>query len=112
MSIKRTKQRTYRRGDEDVTSFTFSKPAEPEKTWEEHMVGQPDEVFLLYSLQASLGKVGLQKGHVELAAVKGHQERKLRDVNGELVQVDPVDEEAQPPATQGTDHRHFVVVSR
>jgi hypothetical protein len=54
MSIKRSKQRGYGAGRRDYADehYGFNKSAEPEKTWEEHMAGQPDEAFLPYSLNA------------------------------------------------------------
>jgi hypothetical protein len=59
MSIKRTKQRSFRRGSgEEVETFSFNpKPAdEPEKSWEEQIGGQPDEAFVPYSLKGTLTK--------------------------------------------------------
>ncbi len=56
MSIKRTKQRTYRRHDDDGP-FSLSKAVEePEKTWDEHIAGQPDDAFAPYSMQSTLAK--------------------------------------------------------
>jgi hypothetical protein len=56
MSIKRTKQRSFRRGSDEVETFSFNpKPEdEPEKSWEEQLAGQPDEAFVPYSLKGPL----------------------------------------------------------
>ncbi len=56
MSIKRTKQRSFRRGSDEVETFSFNpKPEEaPEKSWAEHLEGQPDDVFVPYSLKGTL----------------------------------------------------------
>ena len=65
MSIKRSNQRTFnpgRRGsDEPPASFGFGKApaAEPEKTWEEAVAGQPDRAFVPYTLETPLAKGAL-----------------------------------------------------
>ena len=41
------------------------------------------------------GEMHPQERHVELAAVEGDQQRKLRDVGRELVKVDALDEQGQ-----------------
>lgn len=57
MSMKRSKQRSYGRGTDEHTTFSFDKhEPEPEKTWEEHMEGQDEGAFQPYSLQASFAK--------------------------------------------------------
>ena len=59
MSIKRSHQRTYNpsRRDSDEPSASRgpgkAPAAGPEKTWEEAVAGQPDGVFIPYSLQAA-----------------------------------------------------------
>jgi hypothetical protein len=56
MSMKRTKQRTAGGGkDKDVHDF-WAKPAEAEKTWEEHVDGKADDQFLPYSLAERFSK--------------------------------------------------------
>jgi hypothetical protein len=54
MSIKRSKHRSFSRrpSDEDSTVSFTHKPAEPEKTWEEHVAGQPEEAFSPYNLKS------------------------------------------------------------
>lgn len=61
MSMKRSKQRSFSRRDDDVAPFSFGAPvnAEPEKSWEEHVTGQPEEAFVPYSLQATFAKGAL-----------------------------------------------------
>ena len=50
MSMKRTKQRTGGGRDKDADKDFWAKPAAPEKTWEEHVDGKPDETFAAYQL--------------------------------------------------------------
>jgi hypothetical protein len=62
MSMKRSKQRTYgRRSGDDAVSFSFGgkKAEEPEKSWEDQVTGQPEEVFAPYSLQGTFSKGAL-----------------------------------------------------
>jgi hypothetical protein len=61
MSIKRTKQRSFRRREDEVsfTSFNSKGEEEPEKSWEEQVANQPEEAFLPYSLQSTLTKGAL-----------------------------------------------------
>ncbi len=62
MSMKRSKQRSHtatrRGGESGSTPFNFGdKPeAEPEKSWEEQVPGQPSEAFVPYSLQSTFSK--------------------------------------------------------
>ena len=58
MSIKRTKQRSFRRREDDVSFTSFNKNADdgPEKSWEEQVANQPEEAFLPYSMQTTLTK--------------------------------------------------------
>jgi hypothetical protein len=57
MSIKRTRQRTYsprqRDGDPGLTS---AKPAEPEKSWDDLVAGQADDVFQPFSMKTRYAK--------------------------------------------------------
>jgi hypothetical protein len=57
MSIKRTKQRSFgsRREGED-SAFGDPKPAEPVKTWAEHMEGKGDDAFAAYAMSATFQK--------------------------------------------------------
>lgn len=55
MSMKRTKQRTSGR-EKDVDGDFWKKPAEPEKSWEQQMQGQPDDSFLPYALSSRYAK--------------------------------------------------------
>jgi hypothetical protein len=61
MSIKRSKQRGSGSGRRDYADEHpgFGKPPEPEKTWEEHMAGQPDESFLPYVITSRFEKGAL-----------------------------------------------------
>jgi hypothetical protein len=60
VSIKRTKQHsTGRRSSDDAATFSFIKPPEPEKSWEEHTAGQPDEKYVPYSLKTRYAKGAL-----------------------------------------------------
>lgn len=61
MSIKRTKQRSFRRRDDEVSFTSFSNKGgdEPEKTWEEQVTGHPDDAFAPYSMQATLARGAL-----------------------------------------------------
>ena len=65
MSVKRSRQVTFnpsRPGsDEPSASFAFGKApvADPEKTWEEAVAGQPDGAFVPYTPQAALAKGAL-----------------------------------------------------
>jgi hypothetical protein len=55
MSMKRTRQKTYsstRRVSDNPSGSLGKTAAEPDKTWEEHMEGQPEDAFLPYSLKA------------------------------------------------------------
>jgi hypothetical protein len=55
MSIKRSKRPTSgSRRDENDSAFGFveRRAAEPEKSWDEHMAGKPDEAFVPYSLKS------------------------------------------------------------
>jgi hypothetical protein len=51
MSIKRTKQRSYGagRGGSSEDDY-FAKPAEPEKSWDEHMADKTDDQFTPYAM--------------------------------------------------------------
>jgi hypothetical protein len=60
MSIKRSKQRGFgSRRDYAEEHYGFNRSAEPEKTWEEHMAGKPEEVFAPYSLSSRFEKGAL-----------------------------------------------------
>lgn len=62
MSIKRSKRSSGASGRRDEgSSFGFSKPAapEPEKTWDEHMAGKPDEAFVPYAMKSRFAKGAL-----------------------------------------------------
>lgn len=51
MSMKRSKQRSGGGGREKGGDTDFwSKPAEPEKSWDEQVEGKADEAFVAYSL--------------------------------------------------------------
>jgi hypothetical protein len=54
MSIKRSRQQSYRPRDRDsdAPSTSSKKKAEPEKTWAEQMEGKPDEAFTPYAIAA------------------------------------------------------------
>jgi len=57
MSIKRTKQRTYSpKQRDDESGLIPGKPAAPEKSWEEQTAGQPDDVFVPFSLKTRYAK--------------------------------------------------------
>jgi hypothetical protein len=57
MSIKRTRQRTYSpRQRDDEPGWASAKPAEPEKSWDDLVAGQPDDVFQPYSLTTRYAK--------------------------------------------------------
>ena len=59
MSIKRTKQRSFHRDDDDAhPGFNRTAP-EPEKPWEEQIAGQPDDAFVPYALTRHFGKGAL-----------------------------------------------------
>ncbi len=61
MSMKRTRAKSFgssRRHDEGPVSFSKS-AAQPEKTWEEHVTGQPDEAFAPYSMKTHYAKGAL-----------------------------------------------------
>ena len=64
MSIKRSKQKSFGSGrrNEEEAHFSFIKPPEPEKSWEEQTTGRPDEAFAPYSL----------KQHYEKGALLSH----------------------------------------
>jgi hypothetical protein len=57
MSMKRTKQRGAggSRGKDTDVDF-WAKPAEPEKSWAEHVEGQPDDAFTPYALTQRYAK--------------------------------------------------------
>ena len=62
MSIKRSKQVSYggrHRDEEDQPMFRSTRQAEPEKSWAEHMAGQPDQAFLAYAPTAHYEKGAL-----------------------------------------------------
>lgn len=63
MSIKRSHRSSgSARRNEPVSPFSFGKqpaPPEPEKTWEEHTAGQPDEAFVPYSMKTRFAKGAL-----------------------------------------------------
>ena len=57
MSMKRSKQRTSGGGrDKDTDDSFWSKPTEPERSWEEHVKDQPEEAFAAYSLAERYAK--------------------------------------------------------
>jgi hypothetical protein len=57
MSMKRTKQRGAGGGrDKDTEVDFWAKPAQPEKTWEEHVEGTPDDGFAPYVLSERYAK--------------------------------------------------------
>ena len=49
MSMKRVKQKTQGR-ERNVDSDFWTKPAAPEKTWEEAVEGKPDDDFTPYAM--------------------------------------------------------------
>src|SRR5579862_9818345 len=57
MSIKRSKQRSYgsTRGGTGEDDY-FAKPAEPEKSWDEHMADKTDDQFVPYALSSKYTK--------------------------------------------------------
>jgi hypothetical protein len=61
MSMKRSKQKSSGGGarHSDEVASIFSKPVEPEKTYEEWTAGQPDEAFVPYSLKTRFAKGAL-----------------------------------------------------
>ena len=60
MSIKRTKQRTYSpRQRDDELGTTPGRPAEPDKSWDELVAGQPDDALLPFSLKTRYAKGAL-----------------------------------------------------
>ncbi|MBI5510251.1 MAG: hypothetical protein HY903_15955 [Deltaproteobacteria bacterium] len=60
MSIKRTKQRTFSpRQRDDEISLNPHKPAEPDKSWEQHVAGQADDAFAPFSLKTRYAKGAL-----------------------------------------------------
>ena len=57
MSIKRSKQRSYGSGrDKGDDDDYFSKPKEPEKSWDQHMEGKAEADFAPYALSARYAK--------------------------------------------------------
>jgi hypothetical protein len=56
MSMKRTKQRGAGGRDKDFETDFWAKPAEPEKTWEQHVDGQPEDAFAPYTLSNRYAK--------------------------------------------------------
>jgi hypothetical protein len=55
MSMKRTRAKSFgtsRRHDDAPISFNKAAREEPEKSWEEHTEGKPDEAFAAYSMKA------------------------------------------------------------
>ncbi len=56
MSMKRTKQRSGGGRDKDTDVDFWAKPTEPEKTWEEHVEGKPDDGFLPYAMSERYAK--------------------------------------------------------
>ncbi len=58
MSIKRTKQRTFSRRDED-SQIASARGHEPEKQWEELIVGQAEDAFQIFSLKTRYAKGAL-----------------------------------------------------
>ena len=56
MSMKRTKQRGTGSRDKDTDTDFWAKPAEPEKSWEEHVDGKPDDAFVPYLLSERFAK--------------------------------------------------------
>jgi hypothetical protein len=60
MSIKRSKQATYRPKDRDLPAASFfHKPTTPDKSWAEHMEGKGDDAFVPYALTARFDKDAL-----------------------------------------------------
>jgi hypothetical protein len=59
MSIKRSRQSSTRSPHRGAESFSFAKPPEPEKTWDEHMAGRAPESFAPYSFTSSYAKGAL-----------------------------------------------------
>jgi len=88
MSIKRSSRSSSSRRHDDggVVSFNKKTP-EPEKSWQEHMEGQPDEAFKAYSpkecfakgdllVHASFGKgvvVGVQERRLDVLFEQGNK---------------------------------------
>src|SRR5258708_25529649 len=60
MSIKRAKQRSFGsgRGGSSEDDF-FAKPAEPDKSWDEHMADKTDEQFSPYAMTNKYAKGAL-----------------------------------------------------
>ena len=56
MSMKRTKQRGTGGRDKDTGTDFWAKPAEPERSWEEHIDGKPDDAFVPYVLSERFAK--------------------------------------------------------
>ena len=87
MSIKRSKQKSFGAGrrDENEGLFSFSKPPEPEKSWEEHMAEKPEEAFASYSFKQHYDKgaliqhpkfgkgvvLGIEGSHVDVLFAEG-----------------------------------------
>jgi hypothetical protein len=62
MSIKRTKHASYGSRNRDYPSsgpFSSAKPAEPTKTWAEHIEGKADDAFVPYALTSKFEKGAL-----------------------------------------------------
>ncbi|HVJ92465.1 MAG TPA: hypothetical protein VM580_21840 [Labilithrix sp.] len=56
MSMKRTKARTSGSRDKETGTDFWAKPAEPEKSWEEHVDGKADGDFAPYALSERYSK--------------------------------------------------------
>jgi hypothetical protein len=56
MSMKRNKQRSGGEREKESDGSFWSKPKEPERTWDEHMQGAADDAFIAYSLAESYAK--------------------------------------------------------
>lgn len=56
MSMKRTKQRGSGGRNKDADTDFWAKPAEPERSWEEHVNGKQDEAFVPYVLSQRFTK--------------------------------------------------------
>ena len=55
--MKRSKGRGAGGGREKETDLNFwAKPTEPEKTWEEHVEGKPEDAFVPYTLTERYAK--------------------------------------------------------
>jgi hypothetical protein len=59
MSMKRTRQKSYRGRDKDVPTAGVKSNSPPEKTWEELVGSQPEDQFVVYAMQQKFAKGAL-----------------------------------------------------